>query len=628
MKMDKKTLAILMMVGSIGLSACGQRPESSNNFLGAANAATEGINVRVITNVYSITTGGTEAATITALVTDENNNALSDTEVVFTSSSGVLQDVSNLTDENGEVTATLKVPSDFQNQNIMVTAVAEGNSSSAFVATTGSVLDVSGPDNLVMGDQVEIVLSLTAGNDEPIANHEVSVVSQAGNTITPTVPYTGSDGRVTVLVGTERGDDVVDISALSGTVTATHIFEVSQDLLQFAEGTVDSELPVAQDNPITVTWTSQSIPVVGGQLLFTTTAGEIVGESVVTTDANGQATIQLRSSSYGPAKVTVEDALDSRPTTSVDVEFIATVPASVFLDASVTRVAANDSSTLMATVTDANGNPVKNQLVEFTGVDLKGGQISPASARSNTQGIASVTYTAGANATETDDVEIAATVKNTTISSSMFLSVVERVLNVTLGTSNLLQSQNFDTQYSVSFVVQVADGSGTPLENAVVEFSIRPLEYVKGVMQAYPEEFVSDARWYRDESIVCATEDANGNRLLDEGEDLNGNGSLDPQDPALLSPIIDNPNGAATILGGTLTTDSSGSGFFELHYPKSNALWSTIEITAYAQALGAEAQSSFETQLSLSAVDVAESGVSPPNRVSPYGTSASCLDTL
>ncbi|MFK8078548.1 MAG: Ig-like domain-containing protein [Granulosicoccus sp.] len=627
--MDRKFLAIVFMAFSILLSACGQRPDAEGGFGTDPTDTTGDISVRVITNVNSITTGGIDTATITALVSDENNNALAGASVILSTTSGVLQDLTTISDENGEVSATLKLPLDYQNQNIVVSADVQGITSEASLAATGSAIEVTGPDNLVSGDEAELVISLVAGNDEPIANHPISVVSTAGNLVSPTFPMTGPDGRATLTVGTTNGDDEVRISALNGTVSAEHEFEVSQDILRFEEGVEDTELPVAQTNAITVTWSSQSQPVVGQLLLFSTTAGEIVGNSSITTDANGQATVQIRSNSYGPVKLTVEDASDSRPKTSADLEFVGTTPATISLDASVSRVEIGNTSTLMASVRDAQGNPVKNQIVDFSSLDLKGGQISPASATSNSEGVASVTFTAGSNATEANDISVNATVKGTSITNSMNLSVTEKVLNVTLGTSNLLTVRNFDTQYAVAFVAQVADGGGAPIEGADVALSITPIRYFKGWMDLLRDEEGVAIGWNAFVTAICESEDINGNRILDAGEDRNGNGSLDPQDPVILAAVEDNPNNAATIVGGTgvLTTDGTGSGFFEIRYPKSHSVWATVAINAHAEALGTEAISSFEKRLSLLAVDGSDPAVSPPNAVSPYGTSVNCFDT-
>ncbi len=322
--MDNKYLGVLIVAGVIALSACGQRTDESltateqttfdNNgnavdgdggpALGAA--LPENLNLRVLSNVNSINTGGTDVANITALVTDENNNAVAAQAVTFSSTGGVLQNISTETDENGEASATLKLPQDFQNQDIIVTVSAETFDADVRVSALGSKLEVSGPDTLVSGDKAELVMSLVAGNGEPIANQVVNVQSSAGNTIEPATVVTDPDGRASITVGTENSNDTIRISALNGSVNATHNFEVAADILRFADGTRDAELPVSQNNTVVVSWTSDGTPVTGRDLVFSTTAGEIVGFSTVRSNLAGEAPVILRSNSAGPATITVE----------------------------------------------------------------------------------------------------------------------------------------------------------------------------------------------------------------------------------------------------------------------------------------------------------------------------------
>jgi len=650
-KMDKRILGVLLLASSVLLAACGPRDEdgTTTDSSGQPDYSVDGdvvtdsgtddnsneLSLRVLSNVNSINTGGTDVANITALVTDADNNALADTAVSFSSTGGVLQSISGSTDENGEASATLKLPQDFQNRDIVVTVSSGGADAEVMVTALGSTLEVTGPDTLVLGDKAELVLSLIAGNGEPISNQVIEVTSSVGNTIEPAVAVTDSDGRVSILVGSDNSDDKIRISALNSTVTATHSFEVAEDVLRFASNTDGAELPVSTTNRIVVYWSSQDAVVSGQELRFSTTAGEIVGDSTIETDATGKATVRIRSSSAGPATITVEGADEGTPKTSVDVEFVATEPSIVSIDATTTRVHATEASTLMAVVTDDNGNPVKNQTVDFTSVDLKGGQLNPASAKTNSSGVASVAFTAGANATELDDIVIEARVKGSDMYDELSLTVVERALNVTIGTSNEINIKPLGTQYALPFIVQVADGSGTPLENATVELSIRPIRYTKGYMvlvneggfEYEPEiENWSAHHWAMwSYSLDCDSEDENGNRLLDAGEDNNNNGSLDPQDPAALAAIDDEDY--ATISGGSVTTDKNGSGYFEMLYPASNSLWSYVEITARAEALGAEADDSFRTSLPLPTIEITADDELPANHISPYGTELDCTNT-
>jgi len=397
--------------------------------------------------------------------------------------------------------------------------------------------------------------------------------------------------------------------------------------------TESEEVPVGGISDVSVTWESGGVPVVGEDLRFGLTAGQLIGGSVVTTDANGEASIQITSSSAGPATVSVEAVQGGDPAAQLEFEFIATTPAAINLSTSSTRVSTGDTSTLVAAVTDANGNPVKNTEVIFSSSDLRGGQINPASAISNSAGIATVTFTAGTLPTEFEAIQILSQVVNTSIVDSTNLTAVDRVLNVTIGSTDLIREINGETQYSLPFVVQVADGGGAPLEGATVEVSVRPLTFSKGAFRVVdssgllpeelalidPTENFSGVRYALRApfEVVCNAEDVNGNRILDPGEDINFNGSLDPQDPAVVA--ADSVN-APTLDAGSITTDATGSGFFAVIYPQSNAMWSTLEITARASALGAEADASFRTILPVTAEELSDVNTGLPNQVSPYGS--------
>jgi len=193
----------------------------------------------------------------------------------------------------------------------------------------------------------------------------------------------------------------------------------------------------------------------------------------------------------------------------------------------------------------------------------------------------------------------------------------------------------------------VADGGGAPLEGATVEVSVRPLTYSKGFFRVVnangllPEELFAldpEADFSGDHyslrpphEVECQAEDTNGNRILDVGEDINNNGTLDPQDPAVVA--ADSVN-VPTIDAGSITTDATGSGFFAVIYPQSNAMWSTLEITARARALGAEAEASFRTILPITADEINDVNSGLPNQVSPYGSNITgdpvidCANTL
>ncbi len=581
------------------------------------------IKIRVISNASVIETGGSDTATITALVTDEDNRVIEGHQVEFSSTGGVLQNIVSSTSAAGQATAELNLAGDYRNQVITVTADSGGQIGSVQIGASGSNVSVAGPTALVGGNTADLTITLTSGNGQPISNHVLQVSSQAGNAISPSTVVTDSSGKAVITVGSTEGDDTIVVSALEGTATFEHGINVADDILTVNTPVVGDELIVGEDTPVEILWTSNGVPVSGRDLNLSITAGEL-SDTTVTTNGSGIATLTVTSVSSGPATIAIEDAADADPATQVDVEFVATDVNSVSTSAAPASVGTGSESVISAVVTDSAGNPVKGVVVTFFSDDLKGGNLSPVAALTDGDGRARVTFTAGAQPSEVDEIVISARAidDDSDVVDSVDMTITERQLNVIVGLAGSIVEADADTRYIRSGVVQVTDGSGTPVPDATIAVTAVPVWYALGefVRVDTDDNNVAD-QWDLLEINIhrCRAEDLNGNRVLDTGEDDNGNGELDPQDPALIQ--ADNGN-TPTVVGGSITTDANGVGFFSLAYPQSHAGWSMVEITARAQALGAESTAVIEQDLAWAASDVQNVDVSPPNQYSPHGTLA------
>jgi len=259
------------------------------------------VRLRVISNESVIETGGNDLARITTLVTDENNRVLSGKEVTFSSTGGVLQNISGTTNEAGQATAELSLAGDFRNQDITVTAEADGQVGDVLIMAEGSKVSVAGPTALVSGDTAELEITLVGGNEQPIVNEVLSIESIAGNTIQPSTAVTDANGKVNITVSSESGTDRIIVAALDSTVTAAHELQVAADVLTVNAGSFDS-LPVSTFSPFSVQWTSNGFPVAGQMMRFSTTAGVA-----------------------GPATISFSDSLDSDPTSQFEVNFVALI---------------------------------------------------------------------------------------------------------------------------------------------------------------------------------------------------------------------------------------------------------------------------------------------------------------
>ncbi|MGB5278442.1 MAG: hypothetical protein WBO16_11205 [Gammaproteobacteria bacterium] len=198
---------------------------------------------------------------------------------------------------------------------------------------------------------------------------------------------------------------------------------------------------------------------------------------------------------------------------------------------------------------------------------------------------------------------------------------------VLIGNSNILYDLD-QLQYQEQFVVQVSDPDGGPSPNTIVTLKLTPVSYNKGLYVPTDIDLPPDGtvdRWVPDLSAVCASEDTNDNGALDAGEDTNNNGFLDPDVPTLTA----HPEKTPTIAPGSniVLTDDNGFGYFAITYPKSEALWSSILVTAEASDGLAGNTATYNLDLRVLIKDISDLTIDPPGGdSSPYGTAANCAD--
>ncbi len=185
-----------------------------------------------------------------------------------------------------------------------------------------------------------------------------------------------------------------------------------------------------------------------------------------------------------------------------------------------------------------------------------------------------------------------------------------------------------DLQYQLAVVVQVAELDGEAISDATVSLSVKTTGFFKGYFvetdttipaDGTPDELVQNIL------ATCAAEDVNNNGVLDAGEDINGNLLLEPNIPSITSHLEETP----TLIDGTqeLITDENGFGYFSITYPKSEATWVEVELTASVSGGLPENRALQTFQLLVLKEDVETLGVYHPFGSSPYGVSADCDNT-
>jgi hypothetical protein len=400
------------------------------------------------------------------------------------------------------------------------------------------------------------------------------------------------------------------VDSLPGVPDAVKSVDISDDAFTLAIAGGLTEIPLNSPTDVTVTWIAGGIPVAGSTVNFATTRGVLTPISVVT-DANGQGTVSIQAANAGPALITATGQ-PSGPTTSISAEFVATVPATMELQANPLTVATGDQSTLTATVVDANNNPVKNQTVNFA-IVAGAGNLSAPSAQTDTFGRATSVFTAADTPSGQNGVTVQASVVGTAIVVTESLTVAGKELFISLGTGNDLFEPN-SAQFRKEWVVQVTDADGAAVSGVNVQISINSLKWFQGCY------VVGQDAWARVVTAACNDEDINRNGVLDIAptvpvdEDINLNGRIEAGNIALVA-----AQGGVAGQAANVVTDATGTALVDVLYPQNYHGWVQVEIEAKASVAGTETRRTTRFILDAKAEDLNDVQAAPPGEFSPFG---------
>jgi hypothetical protein len=556
----------------------------------------------------TIPSDGSFPTTVTAFVRDSSNRFISGVPVTFTSTSGGISVTRGTTDATGTATADVASAGDPTNRTITVTATAATISTTIAVDVTGTVLNVTGPSALVLGQTSTYAISLLNSGGKGITGRTVTVTSARGNTLSANSLTTDVNGRANLgLTITQPGSETLTITSLGLTRTIT--VAVNADSFQVTAPAADGlEIPLGTAQPITVTWLSNGSPVVGQTVNFSTTRGTFNGAVNATasavTNGSGQVTVTVQSTNAGGGVI---NALSGTATTSRAVEFVALTAAAIDVQPGTFSLGPNESTTITATVRDSANNLVKNKLVNFGLQDITGGTLSAGAATTDSQGRAQVVYRASSSSSGSNAVTITASVQEgvVTISKSVGLTVGRLAVSISLGTGNTIEEPNAAT-YKRVYAVSVLDSNGNAVPGVAVSMSIYSLTYNKGFRTP------TATGWTTTVTATCADEDSNRNFVLDPGEDFNGDTFL------TVGPIAS--------VTGSVTTDSKGQATVDVIYPQDWAYYLRVRLSAKTTVQGTEFARSVDFTLDGSATDFNDPKIAPPGTQSPAGIAAVCTD--
>ena len=579
---------------------------------GSGNTAATVASIEILTSATSLASAdNTTGVTVSAVVKDSSNNALASQPLVFSASSGILGGVAATTGADGRATAKLTAGTDRSNRDIVLTVKSAGITKTAVLPVTGTTLSASGATSVLAGTVGNFAVSVRDSSGSPVAGVPVKVSSTLNNVVAlANGGNTDVNGGVAFTYNaTNPGTDTLSISGAG----ASQSLNVTVSSLNFAFSSpaAEAEVGVGTQQAVVVRYVSGGVGVPNKTVAFSATRGS-VNPSQAITDANGNATTQLTSQAVGAAIVSA--SVDANVVTTLPINFVSRTPANLVLQTSSAAVAPNaagstvNQTELRATVRDAAGNPVKGQTVFFTAVkDLSGGKIKTGTAITDSNGLATDVFIAGAVSTATNGVQIRATVPNPAISADTNITVNGQALFITIAANNTIEK--LSTQYRKTFSVQVSDSNGSPVANQSLTVSVWPSSYSKGELKFSSTKNV----WVSDISVSCPNEDANRDGKLDAGEDFNSNGVLTPGQPGLVSPA-------------NLTTDAAGNVEFNVTYGQQFAYWIDFDLSAKATVAGTESGAFFLFPASAPSSDATNKDIPPAAFNNPFGSASSCSD--
>jgi hypothetical protein len=629
------TIGLVVAEGSgsgevIATISTGETATTTFTSSGTAQQNEQPASLDLFASSFQLASSGSDEIELIALVKNSQNILIEGVDVTFSvTEDGALQVIQGQTGADGTARALLTTQNKPENRTITATASVDTLVEELAIQVAGTEITINGPSSVILADTAEFTIFLVNSDSVGIANQAVQLTSENGNPLSNASPVTDSEGQLTVnYTASQSGTDVITATALNATSSLN--IAVQQD--QFSFTTVpDSDIDLGTLASLTVTWSKDGAAFSGGAITFTTTRGTLT-TSVTTSDANGNASVQIQSNNAGVAVVSAQgtDADGNIVNTRETIEFIATDVDNIIVAASPNDIGPDgQKSTITAVLRDFDGNLVKGKTINFTNDDVSGGTISPATAVTDSNGIASTVYTSQ-SVTSENAIEITATEPDSGISQSTNLTVSGRAQFISIGTGNNIETPDAAT-YLKTFAVFVTDANSNPVSNVNLSVTGTPVKanefldpnavagdpnyqvirkaFFKGYWSAFPsiEDFEF---WVPIRIIGCSNEDVDDDGIADALEDTNGDNELTP--------------GNIVSIDSNISTDENGQALINIRYAKTFAAWATIKITVSSPVSGSESRASQFFTLSAAEEDLTEQSTAPNNN--PFGSGLNFVD--
>ena len=466
--------------GAVSISAKATNGVTAATAASITLVATSVGSVNVTTGSASLVADGASQTSITVTVRDSAGNNVADgTAVSLSTSAGTLASAAPTT-TNGVATTMLTSPTIVGSATIRATVggVSASTSVTFIPGIVNSILLTATPNNLTAdGSSTSTIKALVKdSNGNVMSDGETisfNVTTGAGTLSHMTDTTTNGTAIVTYTSSSTAGTETVTAQATNGTTTSVDITLIAASI-----GTVtvsSSSTSILADGAsqalitATVSDTSGNTVADGTTVTFATTTGDIddatagTQTTVTATTTGGRANATLTSSTIsGAADIT---ATAGGISDVVTVAFTQ-VPNTLTLSLSQISVKSDnsDTTTITATVLDANNAVIEGQTISFS---ASGGQISSTTAATDANGQGWITFSSGAADQTNQVVTVTATV---TPLAPVQIPVQVTGSTLTLSTDNTALPD--DGSSTASLTITAKDAGDRPVYDAALSLGV------------------------------------------------------------------------------------------------------------------------------------------------------------
>jgi hypothetical protein len=505
---------------------------------GQINSVTAVRNLRIFSSRTQLRADNSDFAEITVILTNENSNPAGGEKIVFKTDIGIIDSLATV-DSTGRAKATLRSAPVNGICHVQAISMSQKDTVSTQILFSGVALQlVPQATDLKVNELAIIEVYLKDGSGIPIGGDQVAFSAVGGTFTNGTASYLTNldpNGHTEITVTSTVADTVfVYASALNTSDSAAIVF--SNNTLSLTVGRASilaggTDTTFVDSTLVTATYIDgSSRPITNSLIVFATNAGSIARDSIYT-NSSGRASTWLRSGTFSTT-ATVQ-AMAAAGSAQTKVKFAAVQAARITLAITPDNVGTNGGvATLIATVTDSNGNMVGNADVNFRILKGPGGGEYITKPVVTTQdGTARSTLIGGSQPSPYRGCEVIVSVGTTldttsklTISGEPYTITVSRPQDDTaiVKKAGILDSSTF--QIFIGAIVQdvngnpVADGTQVHFSAVVsgMAVGVQRFDYWSGLGNTLEE---IKANWHY-ELYDIPFEDINNNSMMDPGIDL------------------------------------------------------------------------------------------------------------